>query len=122
MGTRITGDGVERVYAVANAWVDVALRTDDSRFTLDKAIWSRRWLGELHERVLNHPDESDDESLAKYRRQLANSPPEVYQLMGEVLYFHFLIVTTKNSAGEQKAIDRYFPDGIQCVHDRNMLG
>ena len=105
MGTRITGDGVERVYAAASAWVDVALRTDDSLFTPGKAIWSSRWLGELHERVLNHPDESDDESLAKYRRQLANSPPEVYQLMGEVLYFHFLIVTTKNSAREQKAID-----------------
>ena len=105
MGTRITGDGVERVYAAASAWVDVALRTDDSLFTPGKAVWSSRWLGELHERVLNHPDESDDESLAKYRRQLANSPPEVYQLMGEVLYFHFLIVTTKNSAGEQKVID-----------------
>ena len=105
MGTRITGDGVERVYAAASAWVDVALRTDDSLFTPGKAIWSSRWLGELHERVLNHPDESDDESLAKYRRQLANSPPEVYQLMGEVLYFHFLIVTTKNSAGEQTTID-----------------
>ena len=105
MGTRITGDGVERVYAAASAWVDVALRTDDSLFTPGKAIWSSRWLGELRERVLNHPDESDDGSLAKYRRQLANSPPEVYQLMGEVLYFHFLIVTTKNSAREQKAID-----------------
>ena len=105
MGTRITGDGEERVYAAASAWVDVALRTDDSLFTPGKAVWSSRWLGELHERVLNHPDESDDESLAKYRRQLANSPPEVYQLMGEVLYFHFLIVTTKNSAREQKVID-----------------
>ena len=105
MRTRITGDGEERVYAAASAWVDVALRTDDSLFTPGKAVWSSRWLGELHERVLNHPDESDDESLAKYRRQLANSPPEVYQLMGEVLYFHFLIVTTKNSAREQKVID-----------------
>ena len=105
MGTRITGGGAEKVYAAAEKWVERALRADDSLFTPGKAIWSSRWLGELHERFLNHPDESSDSFLEKLQQQLANSPPEVYQLMGEVLYFYFLIVTTKNSANEERVID-----------------
>ena len=105
MGTRITGGGVEKVYAVAEKWVERALRADDSLFTPGKAIWSSRWLGELHERFLNHPDESSASFLEKLQQQLADSPPEVYQLMGEVLYFYFLIVTTKNSADEQRVIN-----------------
>ena len=105
MGTRIAGGGVEKVYAAAEKWVERALRADDSLFTPGMAIWSSRWLGELHERFLNHPDESSDSFLEKLQQQLANSPPEVYQLMGEVLYLYFLIVTTKNSADEQRVID-----------------
>ena len=105
MGTRITGGGVEKVYAAAEKWVERALRADDSLFTPGEAIWSSRWLGELHERFLNHPDESSDSFLEKLQQQLADSSPEVYQLMGEVLYFYFLIVTTKNSATQQRVID-----------------
>ncbi len=105
MGTRITGGGAERVYAAAEKWVERALRTDDSLFTPGKAIWSSRWLGELHERFINHPDKSSDSFLKKLSGQLANSPPEVYQLMGEVLYFHFLIVSTTTSRAEQRVID-----------------
>ena len=105
MGTRIRGGGAEKVYAAAETWVERALRVDDSLFTPGKAIWSRSWLGELHERFLNHPDESSDNFLDKLQQQLADSPPEVYQLMGEVLYFYFLIVATKNSANEQRVID-----------------
>ena len=105
MGTRIVGGGAEKVYAAAEKWVERALRVDDSLFTPGKAIWSRSWLGELHERFLNHPDESSGNFLDKLQQQLADSPPEVYQLMGEVLYFYFLIVATKNSANEQRVID-----------------
>ena len=105
MGTRKTGEGVERVYAAAEKWVERALRTDGSLFTPGKRLWSSRWLGELHERFINHPNESSDSFLQKLGGQLANSPPEVYQLMGEVLYFQFLIVTTKKSTAEQRVID-----------------
>ena len=56
MGTRKTGNGVEHVYEAAQAWVDCALRNDGSLFTPGKEIWSTQWLGELHERFLNHPD------------------------------------------------------------------
>ena len=105
MGSRRTRDGVERVYEAAKAWVDRALRADDSLFTPSEAIWSSRWLGEVHRRFLDQPDESKDSFLAKLERQLEGSPPEVYQLIGEALYFHFLIVSAKNSANEQRVID-----------------
>ncbi len=91
MGSRKTHDGAEKVYAAAQKWVDCALRADDSLFTPGEAIWSSHWLGELQER-LNKPDEGEGFFFEKFQRQLAGSPPEVYQLMGEVLYFHFLIV------------------------------
>ena len=105
MGTRITGGGVERVYEAADRWVHQALRTDDSLFTPGHPIWSKRWLGELHDRFMNRPDESSDSFLQKLERQLSGSPPEIYQLMGEVLYFYFLIVGTKNSTNEQRVIN-----------------
>ena len=47
MGSRKTHDGVEKVYAAAEAWVSRALRSDDSLFTPGKPIWTR----ELHGRV-----------------------------------------------------------------------
>ena len=105
MGTRIMSSGTERVYAAAKSWVDVALRTDGSLFTPDKQIWTSQWLAELHRRFLNNPDEHKGSFLDKLRRQLEGSPPEVYQLIGEVLYVHFLIVTTTSSVEEQQRID-----------------
>ena len=105
MGTRITESGTEKVYQAASLWVERALRADDSLFTPGEAIWSSKWLGELRERFLNAPDKSGDSSTEKFRRQLAGAPPQVYLLLAEVLYFYFLIVTTKDSGVEQKRID-----------------
>ena len=105
MGTRLVGAGTEKVYAAAKSWVDCTLRSDGSLFTPGKQIWTRRWLGELHRRFLDKPDKSKGSFLDKLQRQLEGSPPEVYQLMGEVLYVHFLIVGTSNSADEQQRIN-----------------
>ena len=64
MGSRSTRPGNEKVYEAADEWVENALRTAGSLFnsgsilTPNKPIWSRRWLGELRERFLNHPDKS----------------------------------------------------------------
>ena len=85
-------DADATAYAAAAQWVDSALRNDDSLFTPGKPIWSSRWLRELRDRYLEQPDESDDNFYTKLKRQLAGSPAEVYQLMAEVLYVHFLIV------------------------------
>ena len=105
MGSRKTYDGAEKVYEAAEAWVERALRSDDSLFTPGKPIWTGEWLGELRERFLDRPDESGDSFLEKLQRQLEGSPAEVYQLMGEALYFYFLIVYARNSANEQRVIN-----------------
>ncbi len=100
MGSRRTW--ADKVYEAASKWVDSALRTDGSLFTPGERIWSSQWLGELHKRFLDNPDESQDAFIDKLKRQLANSPPEVYQLMGEVLYVRFLIVYAANGGDRQK--------------------
>ena len=104
MGTKITKSGSGKVYTASEAWVEQALRRDGSLFTSGRAIWSSHWLGELHRRFLDHPDETNASFLEKLQVQLEGSPPEVYQLMAEVLYFHFLIVSTKSSANERQVI------------------
>ncbi|MXY75067.1 MAG: AAA domain-containing protein [Acidimicrobiia bacterium] len=90
VGSRI--EGADSVYAVAELWVERALRRDDSLFTPGESIWSSRLLDELYNRFLNQPDGSDKGFFAKLNQQLLGSPPEVHQLMAEVLYVHYLIV------------------------------
>ena len=92
MGSRSAGEGVENVYAAARYWVDEALRTDGSLFTPGEPIWSSRWLEEIRDRFLNRPDESGATFYEKLEEQLAGSPHEVFQLMSEALYVHFLII------------------------------
>ena len=93
MSARVTHwDGVESAYAAAEAWVDCALRTDGSIFTPGKPIWTRELLGELHRRFLDRPDDSRRPFLEKLKDQLEDSAPEVHQLMGEVLYVHYLLL------------------------------
>ena len=121
MGSRKTHKGVEKVYAAAKAWVNRALRSDDSLFTPGKPIWTRELLGELRQRFLDQPDEGSDSFVEKLERQLGSSPPEVYQLMAEVLYFHFLIVWTKTTANEQRVIEnvlRWSPETAEIPPDR----
>ena len=83
---------MENVYGAANLWVDQALRKEDSLFTPGKPIWSSQWLGEIRKRFLNRPDAPGVGFYDKMKRQLADSPPQVFQLMSEALYVHFLIV------------------------------
>ena len=106
MGTRVDDHGSEKVYDAAAKWVEAALRTDGSLFAPGESIWSSTYLEELHQRFLDHPDESNATFLEKLEAQLEGSPPEVYQLMGELLFFHFLIVSTKSSSAEQRVINR----------------
>ena len=106
MGTKVDADGSEKVYNAAGKWVEAALRTDGSLFAPGECIWSSTLLRELRQRFLDHPDESNAKFLEKLAGQLEDSPPEVYQLMGEILFFHFLIVHTKNSTAEQRVINQ----------------
>ena len=78
-----------RVYEAAKAWQQ-ALESDVSLFVQGAKVWTSRWLNQVQQRFLDRPDESKDSFLNKLRRQLADSPSEVYQLMGEALFVHFL--------------------------------
>ncbi|MYC32781.1 MAG: AAA domain-containing protein [Chloroflexi bacterium] len=109
MGSRRTGNGEEKVYEAATLWVDRALKADDSLFMPGKAIWTRQNLAELRERFLDRPDESGNGFYEKLRGQLAGSPPEIYHLMAEVLYVHFLIIHQSAARIDTKA------DGINRV-------
>ena len=106
MSSRLTsavmGEGVENVYAAAQTWVDRALRADDSLFTPGTPIWTLNGLRELRERFLDRPDKSASTIEDKLRDQLEGSPPEVHQLMAEVMYAHFLIISRNNMRGETK--------------------
>ena len=102
MGSRRTGEGHEKVYAAGRQWVERALREEGSLFTPGKEIWSIQWLEEIRDRFLNRPDESGGSFYEKMKMQLAGSPPEVFQLMSEVLYIHFLIVWEGAMKGSTK--------------------
>ena len=92
MGSRKTGNGVEKVYDAAQAWVDCALKADYSLFTPGRAIWRPENLADLRERFLDRPDYGAGLGFwPQLHLQLEGGPPEVYQLMGEVLFMHFLI-------------------------------
>ena len=105
MTARNTGDGAEPVYAAAQKWVNCALRSDDSLFTPGKPIWTRELLGVLHDQVLNRPDVGDGDFWEKLQQQLVDSPPEAYQLMGEVLYLHYLPLYI-NPATKEASVNR----------------
>ena len=93
MGSRKIGGGVERVYEAANAWMAHALQADDSIFTPGDSIWTGKWLREVRTRFLDRPDAGKGRDFyQKLEAQLSGSPAEVYQLMAEALYVHFLIM------------------------------
>ena len=102
MCARRTGNGVENVYAAAGEWVDRALVNDDSLFTPGNAIWTAERLGDLRQRFLDQPDVSGADFYVKLERQLARSPQEIYQLMAEVLFVHFLIIWEPSMRRETK--------------------
>ena len=104
MGTRKIREGANRVYEAAQAWVDAALRSDSSLFTPGEAIWSSRWLKELREHFLDRPDVSGGKFLEKLQQQLDGRPPQVHLLMAEALYFHRLIVSTRDGTHKRRSI------------------
>ncbi len=96
MSSRKTFQGTERVYAAAEKWIDCALRNDDSLFTPGKPIWSRDRLAELRDRFLEDPDVGTGSFLEKSATQLEGCSPDACQLMAEMLYVHYLFVTTND--------------------------
>ncbi len=92
MPARKTHEGADKIYDAAQKWVDCALMSDGSLFTPGEEIWSECWLGELRARFLDRSDVAGGEFYDRLKGWLEGCRPEVYQLMGEVLYVHFLII------------------------------
>ena len=103
MSARRTSDDADKIYAACQAWVDRALRSDGSLFT-DKAIWTSDNLWELRKRFLDQPDLGNRDFFVKLEEQLSDSPPAVYELMGEVLYAYYLILA--GAGNKQERIER----------------
>ena len=103
MTARKTREGSENVYAAARKWVDCTLRKDDSLFTPGKAIWTKELLTELRKCYLDNPDVPGNDFYDRLRKQLeGSSQAAAYQLMAEVLYFHYLIIWRMNMRGDTK--------------------
>ena len=113
MSSRRTGEFAEQTYQAAERFKANALLTDDSLFTPGVPIWTPNLLGELHTRVLNRPDVSGASTWAKLERQLAGSPPEVYQLMGEALYVHHLILAMNLDVKQRNIGGRPIVKGVE---------
>ena len=102
MGSRSTGEGAERVYAAAELWVEGALKADDSLFTPGVRIWSKENLGVLRENFIDMPPVPGASFYQNLEGQLEGSPPEIYQLMAEVLYVHLLFTWEGAMKGDSK--------------------
>ena len=126
MGARKTGEGFDRVYAAASTWVERALKADDSLFDPGKALWTAAGLKELRERFLDRPDYGSGDFYDKLRQQLEDSPPEVYQLMAEVLYAQFLIIwhTGMRAATKREQVERVLGWGapVQTIPEHLVEG
>ena len=91
------------VYEAADSWIDCALRSDGSLFPSKTPIWLLDLLGEARERFVCKPDEFKGEDFfGKLETLLAGSPPEVYQLAGEAVYFTYLIAHTDALGQDRK--------------------
>ena len=126
MGARKTGEGFDKVYAAASIWVEHALKANDSLFDPGKAIWTAAGLKELRERFLDRPDYGSGDFYDKLRQQLEDSPPEIYQLMAEVLYAQFLIIwhTGMGADAKREQVERVLGWGapVQTVPDDLVAG
>lgn len=89
---RVNNPAAEAIYAAAQHFVEVALRSDDSLFTPGRPIWTTANIDELYRRLVEQPDEGSGSFEEKLRQQLASAPPEVYQLAGELIYLHLLVI------------------------------
>mgnify|MGYP001028650433 CR=1 FL=1 len=93
-------------YDAAERFVDNVLRKDDSLFTPGVALWTLPNLQSLHEQFISQPDTSNDTFINKFKRQLENTSPEVYQLAAEAIFVHTLIAdqSSLSAASKRKLI------------------
>ena len=78
------------VYAALDTFRRRCLTESDSLFTPGRAVWTLANIEDLHQRFNLSPDESKAGFTDKLQRQMAGATDEVLQLMGEMLWLHFV--------------------------------
>ena len=121
MGTRLVGEGFDRVYEAAQTWINSALLKDDSLFTPGRLIWSSEGLRALREQLLETSKWQG--SFEDWLAQLEGSPQEIYQLAGEILYVMFLVPNTpKNPQYKRRQIKKVFEELSPALDIPSELG
>jgi MoxR-like ATPase len=108
------------VYVAAEKWIDAALRRDDSLFTPGQPLWGPQTIADLYERFVEHPDESPNSFEDKLQGQLDNAPARTIQLMGELLYVHFLVADDMSGDHLRASVSRvlgWSSDPVQMPAD-----
>jgi len=93
-------------YDAAQAFVERCLRRDGSLFTPGAAIWTRANLDELRRRFNDATDDGVGSFEQKFQKQLAGAAPEIYQLAGELIFVHLLIVRETMGGAAKRALIR----------------
>ena len=94
-------------YKAADLWICRALKRDDSLFTCGVDIWSKDRLAEARALLENNADAlKGNDFIGRLGKVMKaeNSPPKVYQLMGEAAYVAYLILH-KTAIGQAKKIE-----------------
>jgi 5-methylcytosine-specific restriction enzyme B len=94
----------KHTYAAAERFVNAALRSDDSLFTLGRPIWSLSNLDDLHQRFVGQPDASSDAFEVKLKRQIFGAPAETVQLAAELIFVHLLIAVDMGETRKRELI------------------
>ncbi len=97
-----TNADIEKVYQAAKAYVEAALRNDDSLFTPGRPVWSQENLDTLHREFVENPDTGASSFLEKLHKQVGSCRGEVVQLMAEIIYVHLLIAHQSVMLGDTK--------------------
>lgn len=97
---RLPDDDLKPLFRALEEWTERGLRRDDSLFTPGRAIWSHAVATDLHKRFVEKPDESEDDFMTKWQRQLQGAPDDTIQLAAELYFVHLL--TPYNMGGARK--------------------
>lgn len=120
-------------YAVAERFVDRALRQDDSLFTPGRPVWALANFEELDRLYVQAPDPGEGSFEQKLRLQVGGGSPDSIQLMAEILFVYYLPASGGSVTGDTKRsrirevlswtpVPVELPDDLAQVLDRGIGG
>jgi len=91
------------VYAAIEIVVEQIFHKDGSLFRPDQPIWTEANLRLLNERFIDTPAKAPGQNfIERLKDQLAGASDTIYQLMGELLYAHVVVVGKGRFGGRAK--------------------